>query len=47
MIEMLQYGFMQRAFITGILLAVIAPLIGITIVLKRMSMIEMHSLMHP
>ena len=39
MIEMLQYGFMQRAFITGILLAVIAPLIGITIVLKRMSMI--------
>mgnify|MGYP002166384926 CR=1 FL=1 len=36
---MLQYGFMQRAFITGILLAVIAPLIGITIVLKRMSMI--------
>ena len=39
MIEMLQYGFMQRAFITGILLAVITPLIGITIVLKRMSMI--------
>ena len=36
---MLQYGFMQRAFITGILLAVITPLIGITIVLKRMSMI--------
>lgn len=47
MIEMLQYGFMQRAFITGILLAVIAPLIGITIVLKRMSMIREHSLMHP
>lgn len=34
-----EYGFMQRAFLTGILLAVIAPCIGITIVLKRMSMI--------
>lgn len=30
---------MQRAFITGILLAIITPIIGITIVLKRMSMI--------
>lgn len=37
--ELLQYTFMQRAFITGILLAVITPFIGITIVLKRMSMI--------
>lgn len=34
-----EYGFMQRAFLTGILLAVITPCIGITIVLKRMSMI--------
>lgn len=39
MISMLQYGFMQRAFLVGILLAVITPCIGITIVLKRMSMI--------
>ena len=39
MIEMLQYGFMQRALITGILLAVNAPFIGLSIVLKRMSMI--------
>ena len=39
MMSKLQYGFMQRAFIVGILLAVITPCIGITIVLKRMSMI--------
>ena len=39
MMSILQYGFMQRAFIVGILLAVITPCIGITIVLKRMSMI--------
>ena len=37
--NILQYSFMQRAFITGILLAIITPMIGITIVLKRMSMI--------
>ena len=37
--RILQYGFMQRAFLVGILLAVITPCIGITIVLKRMSMI--------
>ena len=37
--NILQYSFMQRAFITGILLAIITPIIGITIVLKRMSMI--------
>lgn len=37
--EILQYGFMQRAFVAGILLAVITPCIGITIVLKRLSMI--------
>ena len=37
--SILQYGFMQRAFLVGILLAVITPCIGITIVLKRMFMI--------
>lgn len=37
--SILQYGFMQRAFLVGILLAVITPCIGMTIVLKRMSMI--------
>lgn len=33
------YDFMQRAFIAGILLAVIVPCIGVVIVLKRLSMI--------
>ena len=37
--SILQYGFMQRAFLVGFLLAVITRCIGITIVLKRMSMI--------
>ncbi|MCQ4672806.1 metal ABC transporter permease [Lactonifactor longoviformis] len=37
--SVLQYAFMQKAFIVGILLAIITPCIGMTIVLKRMSMI--------
>ena len=37
--DILHYTFMQRAFLAGILLAVITPFIGLTIVLKRMSMI--------
>ena len=36
---MLEHAFMQRAFIVGILLAVIIPLIGVVVVLKRLSMI--------
>ncbi|HWR23713.1 MAG TPA: metal ABC transporter permease [Feifaniaceae bacterium] len=36
---MLQYLFMQRALIAGVLLAVIIPCIGIVMVLKRLSMI--------
>ncbi len=36
---MLQYEFMQRAFLVGILLAIIIPLIGVVVVLKRLSMI--------
>lgn len=36
---MLEYEFMQRAFLVGILLAVIIPCIGVVIVLKRLSMI--------
>jgi len=36
---MLAYDFMQKAFLTGILLAVIIPCIGIVVVLKRLSMI--------
>ncbi|MCD8122366.1 MAG: metal ABC transporter permease [Clostridiales bacterium] len=37
--EIFEYAFMQRAFIVGILLAMIIPCIGIVIVLKRLSMI--------
>lgn len=37
--EIFQYDFMRRAFIVGILLAVIVPCIGIIVVLKRLSMI--------
>ena len=32
------YDFMQRAFLVGTVLAVILPLIGLPIVLKRLSM---------
>jgi zinc transport system permease protein len=35
----LEYDFMRRAFIVGILLAVIIPCIGVVVVLKRLSMI--------
>ncbi|MEG0855973.1 MAG: metal ABC transporter permease [Terrisporobacter sp.] len=34
-----EYEFMRRAFIVGILLAVIVPCIGVIVVLKRLSMI--------
>ncbi len=37
--ELLQYDFMRRAFLVGILLAVVVPCIGVVIVLKRLSMI--------
>ena len=37
--NMFAYGFMQRAFIVAALIALIAPCIGITIVLKRLSAI--------
>lgn len=36
---MLQYAFMQKAFIVGILLSVIIPCIGIIVILRRLSMI--------
>ncbi len=39
MLEIFQYEFMQKAFLVGILLAVIIPLIGVIVVLKRLSMI--------
>lgn len=37
--EIFQYDFMRRAFIVGILLAIIVPCIGVIVVLKRLSMI--------
>jgi zinc transport system permease protein len=37
--EMLQYDFMRRAFVVGLLLAVIIPCIGLVAVLRRLSMI--------
>ena len=36
--EIFQYAFMRRAFIVGIILAIIIPCIGVTVVLKRLSM---------
>lgn len=38
MLDIFQYDFMQRAFLTGILIAVITPCIGVIVVLKRLSM---------
>lgn len=37
--DIFSYAFMQRAFLVGVLLAVIIPCIGTTVVLKRLSMI--------
>lgn len=37
--DMFQYGFIQRAFLAGLIIAVICPLIGIFLVLRRMSLI--------
>jgi len=42
--DLLEYGFMQRAFAAGLMVAVLCPTIGIFIVLRRLSMIgEMFS----
>jgi zinc transport system permease protein len=38
MMEFLQYAFMQRAFIAGILIAIICAVIGVFLVLRRMSL---------
>jgi len=37
--DIFQYEFMRKAFLAGILLAVVIPLIGMVVVLKRLSMI--------
>ena len=38
-LDIFQYDFMRRAFIVGILLAVIIPCIGVIVVFKRLSLI--------
>ncbi len=39
MFELFQYGFMVRGFEAGVIIAIIAPLIGIFLVLRRYSLI--------
>lgn len=39
MLEIFEYAFMQKAFLVGLLIAIITPCIGIIVVLKRLSMI--------
>lgn len=39
MIEMLQYAFMQRALIVGLCIAICAALVGVSLVLRKNSMI--------
>ncbi|NLO24858.1 MAG: metal ABC transporter permease [Clostridiales bacterium] len=43
--EFLQYGFMQRALMAGVIIGILCPMIGIFLVLRRMSMIG-NSLSH-
>src|SRR3990170_2464538 len=37
--EILQYGFMQRALLAGAMIGTIAPVIGVFLVLRRLSLI--------
>lgn len=37
--EIFEYAFMQKAFLVGIMLAIIIPCIGVVVVSKRLSMI--------
>src|SRR3990167_7424230 len=39
MLELLQYGFVMRGLIAGIIIAIIAPFIGIFLVLRRYSLL--------
>ncbi|SDC18530.1 MULTISPECIES: metal ABC transporter permease [unclassified Candidatus Frackibacter] len=45
MLEVFAYSFMRRAFIVGNLVAIICPLIGVFLTLKRLSLIG-HTLSH-
>ncbi len=37
--EILQYDFMRRAFLVGLMLSIIVPCIGVVVVLRRLSML--------
>lgn len=39
MLEILQYGFMQRALLAGAMIGTIAPMIGVFLVLRRLGLI--------
>ncbi len=39
MLEFFQYGFMQRAFLAGILIALLCSVIGVFLVLRRMALL--------
>lgn len=45
MFDILSYSFMQRAFIVGNMIAIIAPLVGVFLILKRLSLIG-HTISH-
>ena len=40
MFEIFRYEFMRNAFIVGVLISIVIPCIGVTVVLKRLSMME-------
>lgn len=39
MLEIFEFAFMRRAFLVGIMVGIITPLIGVIVVLRRLSMI--------
>ena len=45
MLEIFQYGFLLRALVVGLLVSLCAALLGVSLVLKRFSMIGL-SLIH-
>lgn len=39
LLDMFSYAFMQRALVAGVVIGAVIPLVGVTVVLKRLSMI--------